>query len=173
MYLLWGALNVWLLLYFLLTCFRSVKLVREHLGGLAVVVLVFGSLSFISSDDEPSAVTENKANDFALRFRYADSLPVVTHDSREIILSETLLAKKKLRVRYEKDMKGRIVSVSGWSSYEGFYLWTEWQPGEALLNQMDDASWFTYTVHASEDWKLLGVRVFNDVETYEGQVQIP
>src|SRR5687768_6809478 len=50
-YLLWGILNIGVFLFFVVTCFRATRLVREHLGLLASIIFVFGLLSFISNSN--------------------------------------------------------------------------------------------------------------------------
>ena len=50
--LIWGIFNGILLLYFIVICFKSVKLVKEEIGFLASLVFVLGLLSFMSNSIE-------------------------------------------------------------------------------------------------------------------------
>ena len=42
LYLIWGLLNLGLVIYFLVICFRATKLVKEKIGLFAAVFFVLG-----------------------------------------------------------------------------------------------------------------------------------
>ena len=44
--LIWGILNFAILIYFIIICFKAVKVIWENLGGIAALFLVLGLLSF-------------------------------------------------------------------------------------------------------------------------------
>lgn len=50
--LIWGILNGFLLIYFIVICFKSVKTVKEKLGIFATFIFVIGLLSFISKPNK-------------------------------------------------------------------------------------------------------------------------
>ena len=50
--LIWGILNIALLLYFFVICFKVIKLIRENLGLLATLIFAIGILSFVSKPNK-------------------------------------------------------------------------------------------------------------------------
>ena len=57
--LIWGILNVFLLIYFIIICFKSVRIVKEKLGLFASFIFVIGLLSFISKPDKKNLTGKN------------------------------------------------------------------------------------------------------------------
>lgn len=54
--IIWGILNLFLLIAFFIISFKAVKLTKEKLGMLSAMILGFGMLSFITKN--------NNAEDF-------------------------------------------------------------------------------------------------------------
>ncbi len=61
--LLWGILNIAILIYFIIICFKVIKIVRENLGGIATLVFVIGLMSFISKPNDQN----NKIKTFEVK----------------------------------------------------------------------------------------------------------
>ena len=50
--LIWGIFNGILLIYLIVICFKSVKLIKEKIGFLASLIFVLGLLSFMSKSND-------------------------------------------------------------------------------------------------------------------------
>lgn len=62
MYLIWGLLNIGLLIYFLSICFKVTKLIREKMGLFITVFFVLTLLSFIGNSNKDSYGNRTNSN---------------------------------------------------------------------------------------------------------------
>lgn len=172
LYLLWGLLNIGLFLFFVVTCFRATKLVREKFGLLAAIVFAFGLLSFISNANKNKNNKEPGSSQIRTwKFTSEDSLDRNTAALIFIKLEKTLVSKYELSVKYGKAKQGQMnVPISANSFTTGFVSGTNWEPSYIIVNQTEDNTKFQYNVHGIIEWKLLGATIYSQPKEYSGLV---
>lgn len=130
MYLIWGLLNIGLLIYFLIICFKVIKLVREKMGLFVTVFFVLMLLSFIANANKDSyskttnsnqTKTWNNPSEDSLSF-YANYLP-------RIVMENNLVTSYYLDVLCGKDKNDYMVPKSADTSKNGLNAGTKWTPG--------------------------------------------
>ena len=56
--LIWGLINIAILIYFVIICFKSTKVIKEKLGIFASLIFVLGLLSFIAKPSDEESKSE-------------------------------------------------------------------------------------------------------------------
>jgi hypothetical protein len=164
LYLLWSLINIALLVFFIATCFKATKLVREKIGLFASVIFVFGLLSFTSSNNNGNT-TELKRWTFNL-----NNCTVKTPSSfTNVVLENNLISKYELGIRYEKNNQLNI-PISAFSSTEGITSGTNWKPVFVNVERTNDNNKFQYFVTGTVEWKLFGLTFYSQPKTYKGFV---
>jgi len=101
-YLLWGILNIGVFIFFIITCFKATKLIREKVGLIASIVFGFGFLSFVGqSNNDNKEPNSNKIKTW--KFISEDSLKSNNTYLLNIDLEKTLVSKYGLAIKYGKD----------------------------------------------------------------------
>ena len=169
-YLLWSLLNIGLFLYFIATCFKATKLVREKLGLFASIIFVFGLLSFVGNSNNDNENKEPNSNNIKTwKFVSEDSLKNYESFMLDIDLEKTLIAKYDLGIKYGKDRQRQInVPISAYSSTIGFISGTNWKPISIIVNTTNDNNKFEYSVEGVVEWKLLGATIYSEQKEYKG-----
>jgi hypothetical protein len=169
-YLLWSLLNIGLFLFFIATCFKAAKLVREKLGLLASIIFVFGLLSFAGNSNNDNDNKEPNSNHIRTwKFVSEDSLKNNESHLLDIGLEKTLISKYDLVIKYGKDRQGQInVPISAYSSTNGFISGTNWKPISIIINRSTDNNKFEYFVDGVVEWKLLGTTIYSQPKEYKG-----
>lgn len=146
LYLIWGLFNIGLLLFFIVTCFRATKLIREKFGLFASVVFVFGLLSFVGhSNNDNQEPGTNQIRTW--KFVSEDSLNKNATFLVDIDLEKTLVSKYQLGIQCGKDKQGQTnIPMSANSRTNGFISGTNWKPSSIIVNRTDDNNKFEYFV---------------------------
>jgi len=169
MYLIWGLLNIGLLIYFLTICFNAVKLVRREIGLFAAIVFVIGLLSFCSrQNDDDKATNSNKTKTWT--FTSEDSLTQKPTSFLRHELESNWISKYDLEVIYRKDTNNINVPISAYTSTNGFTIGTNWRGESIIVNKTDDNNKFYYHVNGVVEWHLLGMTVYTQLKTFKGTV---
>ncbi len=167
--LIWGLLNLILSLFFLLTCFRALKLVREKWGIFSAIVFTFGLLSFCS---RPSGQPLNKEN-IVNRWTFAPDSSIIknTSQSTTLMLEKNLISNYNLELTYGTHKNSQTkVPVKAWAFTSGFVMGTQWRP--EFVSVTPQKNGFHYLVNGIYEWKLLGVSLYSQVKTYKGFVAV-
>lgn len=171
-HLIWGLLNLGLLIYFIITCFKLVKVARNHIGGLATIVFVFGLLSFVSgskSDSNATKVNQTKTFKFALK----DSIELNSGKFSHIILENNWVTKYDLFLNSGKESTSqKNTPISAYSGTTGLVMGTKWNPQNINILKTSDNNKFKYVVHGIVDWKLLGATIYTQPKIYEGSLAL-
>lgn len=168
LYLIWGLLNIGLFLFFIVTCFKATKLIRERSGLFASIVFVFGLLSFVgnpSNDNKESNLNQIKT----WKFTSEDSLNRNATFGIDIELEKTLISKYQLGIKYCKDKQEQInipISANSWTT--GVISGTNWKPSSIIVNRTEDNNKLEYYVYGIVEWKLLGATVYSQPKEYKG-----
>ena len=170
-YLLWGLLNIGLLIYFLIISFKVIKLIREKLGLFETVFFVIILLSLIGSANKDSYNRKTNSNGTETwTFTSKDSISQPINLSTCIVLEKNLISKYQLDVIYGKDKKGMNCPVSAFSSTNGFILGTNWKAESIMVSKTNDNQKFQYIVNGIVEWHLLGITIYTQAKTYKGTI---
>ncbi|MCP9748940.1 hypothetical protein [Lacihabitans sp. CS3-21] len=168
LHLIWGLLNLGLLIYFLIACFKFVKVARNHIGGFGSVVFVFGLLSFVGgskSEGNAAKLYQIKTFNFAIK----DSLEQNSVKFAHFILEDQIVTKYDLALNYGKIPHSEInTPISAYSGTTGLVIGTHWKPIKISVLKTSDKDTFKYLVYGILEWKLLGVRLYTQSKIYEG-----
>jgi hypothetical protein len=170
LYLLWGLLNIGVSVFFVVTCFRATKLVRERFGVLATIIFVFGLLSFFSRSNDSQDNTEPNSNQIRTwKFSSEDSLDRKATSLIDVELEKTLISKFRLGIKYGKDKQQQLnIPISAYSSITGFVSGINWKPSSIIVNRTDNNTKFEYYVDGMMEWKLPGATIYSQFKEYKG-----
>lgn len=162
--LIWGIFNGILLLYFIVICFKSVKLVKEEIGFLASLVFVLGLLSFMSESSDNNIAVKNI--DFLNQ-----SNPKKTFNGNsffyEVLLEDNLTSKiGLLLIVGEKGTELIILNANCYRS--GFISGTNWNVEHVDIDKQKDKNYCSYLVRGKMEWKILGITIFSDHKIFRG-----
>jgi hypothetical protein len=165
LYLIWGLLNLGLVIYFLVISFKATKLVKEKIGLFAAVFFVLGLISFLG---QPATDSHNKKS-ISWDFASEDSLNRDATSFAQIVLEDNWISKKNLLVKYGTDKQGLInIPISAYSSKTGFTSGTIWRPNSIEVSMTDDNNKFQYYVVGVVEWKLLGATIYTQLKRFNG-----
>ena len=174
LYLIWGLLNLGLMIYFLVICFKATKLVKEKIGLFAAVIFVLGLLSFSGQPTKGSfnkGANSNKINSYIFASEVSlsqDATFFVTID-----LENNWVSKKDLGIKYGNNKQGQInIPISAYSSRTGFISGTIWRTTSINVNRTVDNNKFQYSVIGMVDWKLLGATIYTQLKRFDGIASI-
>ena len=169
MYLIWGLLNIGLLIYFLTICFNAIKLVRREIGLFAAIVFVIGLLSFCSrQNNDDKATNSNKTKTWT--FVSEDSLTQKPTSFLRHELQRNMISKYDLTIIYGKDGNDVNVPISAYTSTNGFILGTNWKGESIFVDKTNDNNKFHYYVTGVVEWHLLGMTVYTQLKTFDGTI---
>ncbi len=173
LYLIWALLNTAIFIFFLVTCFRATKLVREKLGMLPVIVFVFGLLSFMSNADSENDNKEPGSSQLRTwKFTALDSLDENSTAIINVDLEKTWIVDYQLGIKYGKDKKGiSNIPISAYSSANGWVVGTNWRPSSIIVNT-NEQNQLEYEVNSTLEWKLLGMTVYAQPKNYNGTASL-
>lgn len=167
-YLFWAFLNIALLIYFIRTCIKASKTIKESMGMLSLLVILFGLWSFMERPDAISLA--NKATAKTWMQQQSDSMPLSTIS---VTLEKTLLAGHLLYIDYHKNTQGQLYSaVKAYCTTNGFIVGTNWEPVVVKIDNTDQGDVFRYEVRSKLDWQLLGAVVYKQEKVYRGLAKI-
>ena len=161
--LLWGLLNIGLFLFFIVTCVKASRLVRDNIGYVAAIVFVFGLLSFMGNKN--SNLNQKSSWDFAPK----DSLITDMNSSLNIKLEETMLTTLSLDISYgHHKTNQQNIPISAYSTLYGFMSGLNWKPVSISVYKTADNTKFQYYVVGVLEWQLIGATIYSQPKNYEG-----
>lgn len=167
--LIWGILNFALLIYFIIICFKAVKVIRENLGGIATLVLVLGLLSFkVNSKDE-----NNRIKTFDLQ-NVSPKMESEKFEGNEHLnekkLEQNLLTDFHMSIKYREN-NNEIKLLTAYVNRTGIEMGTEWKPSTVFLNKVHN-NLYEYHVSGSIDWRILGIRLYTQSKEFDGKIEL-
>lgn len=170
--IIWGLLNLGLLIYFVIICLKLAKLVRNHIGVLATIVFVFGLLSFVvGSKSDTNAATYNQTKTF--KFALEDSLEQNSGKFSHVILENNFVTKYDLFLNSGKEITSqKNTPISAYSGTTGLVMGTKWKPLNINILKTTDNNKFRYIVYGIVEWKLLGATLYTQSKVYQGIVPL-
>lgn len=162
--LIWGIFNGFLIIYFLIICFKSVKVIKEKIGILASLIFVIGLLSFISKPNEENLADKNidllnqtnpkkafKGNSFSSEIKLEDNL--TSNIGLSILVGE-------------KEDELLILNANCYRS--GFISGTNWNVKNIDVDKSKDKNYCQYLVNGIMEWKILGITIYSEHKTFNG-----
>jgi len=170
MYLLWGLLNIGLFIYFIIICFKLLKLIRGKIGLFATIIFAIGILAFIGNSNSNNENNEPNSNQIKTwKFIEKDSLKKNESYLLSVDLEKTLVSKYELGIKYGKDKQGQInIPISAYSSITGFISGINWKPVSIYVYKTKDNNKFEYHVYGNLEWKLIHITIYTQVKEYKG-----
>ena len=167
--LLWGILNIAILIYFIIICFKAIKIVRDNLGGIATLVFVMGLLSFISKpNEENNKVKTFKIKDESIIKGVEKSNRNVF--SQEIVLEKELASTIRATITFkEYDQKIRLLNAYAYRSV--FVSGIDWKASNVDITKNTDNS-YNYQITGTKDWRILGLRVYTQFKIFKGKFKL-
>ena len=171
MYLIWGLLNIGLLIYFLTICFNAIKLVRREIGLFASIIFVIGLLSFCShQSNNDKGMNSDKTKTWT--FISKDTLSKNQTSILQHELSRNLISKYEMVVISGKDKNNINIPLSAFTLTNGFTIGTNWSIKSITVNKTNDNNKFYYYVAGVVEWQLLGISVYSQNKRYNGNILI-
>lgn len=168
--LLWGILNITVIVYFLIICIKSTKIISEKLGALASLIFVFGLLSFSSNPtDEPS-----KTKVFELERQANNEKPKVfngnTYNIRKS-LEDNLVSKIELAVTFGENENGKK-RLTAYSYRNGFVCGTNWKTSMIMVEKSKTENKCFYNLSGIIEWRLLGLTLYSEPKHFKGALEL-
>lgn len=167
--LIWGILNIVILIYFIIICFQAVKVIRENLGGMAALILVLGLLSFkVKSKDE-----NDKIKTFDLQNVSQKTAPDKIEGNtylKEKKLEENLLTDFHMLIKFGED-NNEIKLLTAYVNRTGIEMGTEWKPSTVFLNKVH-TNLYEYHISGSIDWKISGIKFYTQAKEFNGKIEL-
>jgi len=165
--LIWGLLNGILFIYFIIICFKSVKLVKENIGVLAALIFVIGLLSFISKPIEKNIIDKNIEI-------LNQTNPTKAFDGnsffREITLEDNLTSNINLSIVVGENKTTKALSIlNANSNRTGFIFGTNWNAKNIDIDLQKDQNYCNYVVFGILEWKILGFTIYLEDKTFSGK----
>ncbi|MCU0355821.1 MAG: hypothetical protein MUD08_19130 [Cytophagales bacterium] len=173
LHVVWVILNLALVVFFFIVCYRAARLLRTNYNLFSVVVFVFGFISFIGTPDRDGAkprVNKNKTEvwHFAEDRQLMDSCE--KHGDVNLALEKGWGVSRNLYIFYRK-CSGSLVPSQATSSSSGFVTGTVWMPTRITSNADSKRNMLEYQVTGELRWKLLGTTVYTQFKEYSGKAK--
>ena len=173
LYLLWALINIGIFIFFILTCIRATKLIREKFGLFAAIIFVFGLLSFVSAPNTNNNENRNQLNPSHTRFNADESIEMYSGKFVTVPLERNLVSSYGLVISYGISKEEHLnIPVTASSHTLGLVSGTKWIPASITVNQTDDNKKFRYQVIGTVEWRLLGYTIYSQSKSFKGTVVI-
>ncbi|MFA5044873.1 MAG: hypothetical protein WC542_02950 [Paludibacter sp.] len=167
-YLIWGLLNIGLIIYFLTICIKVTKLVREKMGLIVTVFFVLTLLSFIGNANKDSFSKTNSNQTKTWNNTSEDNLTFSMPYLPRIEMENNLVTSYYLEIFYGKDKNDSIVPKSAYTSNAGLIAGTKWTPISIEINETSDKKKYSYSVLGVVEWNLLGTTIYTQQKRFTG-----
>lgn len=173
LHLLWSILNIGIFIFFIVVSVKATKLVREKMGVLAAIVLVFGLLSFISRKAEAPNLEPDGSTFRTWKF-VTDIRPYIDDINKiDIVFDNNIMSKSVVSVRYGKDTQSGLYKALEAHTYiKGLVAGTSWRPVSVQVSPTAVPNEFIYEVNGVVEWKLLGTTIISQAKEWTGKFVI-
>lgn len=167
--LLWGIVNSAILIYFIIICFKVIKIVRENLNGIATLVFVIGLLSFISNpNDENNNMKTFKIKDESIIKSEGNNNGRIF--DRDIILEKkiatTIIAKVTFK---EYDQQFQLLNAN--TMMNGFISGIDWKTSNVEITKIKN-NLYNYQITGTKDWRILGIKIYTQLKDFNGTFKL-
>lgn len=162
--LIWAVLNLVILIYFIIICFKSTRVIREKLGVLAAFVFILGLLSLIGTPNNEHETQkifdlQNKAE--------ADPFKGNTR-LIESKLEDNLTTEIQLTIKVEEN-KNERKPLTAFTNRSGFVMGTSWKTEMITVNHSETENKYFYEVFGTLEWKLMGLKMYSQRKKFKGE----
>jgi hypothetical protein len=168
--LIWGILNIVILIYFIIICFQATKIIRENLGGMATLILVLGLLSFIGSkpnNENNTFQTFDLQNGNKINANHKFNGNTFSTDK---LLEENVTTKIGLSILFkENNLEKELVAAT--IHRDGFISGTEWKANHINMTRLDRMN-YEYQLSGTLDWKILGIKIYTEIKEFNGKIEL-
>lgn len=172
LYLLWALANAYILIFFLIICFKAGRLVKNNIGRLATVVFSIGILSFTLMPGS-SDIDTKKSKPDNWEITPIDQILDNTTKNVRVVIEKTPAITQELVIIYGvKKGSGKHVPIRTFIITNGWEMGSEWKAEAVTVTGWGLSNQFEYDIYATVDWKLLGSRIYRSPKHYRGFVQI-
>ena len=175
LYLIWGLINLALIIAFIGVCFSAAKLLKNNISKAAASLFVFGLISFASRPGDNNSNPVLVMNDQVVP---DVSTRQVIHGSDkirhvEIVLQDNLISKYTVDVMYKVDAPENVnIPHSAYSRVLGVIGGTGWKPMRIEVQRTANNKKFEYSVYGGISWNLLGLQIAHQDKLFEGFVNL-
>jgi hypothetical protein len=164
--LIWGLLNIAILIYFVIICFKSTKVIKEKLGIFASLIFVLGLLSFIvkPSDEESKSKIFDLQNPTIKQNMFKEN----TFSTR-IILEENLTTSIEMSIMFGEN-KNKLISAQ--TNRSGFVSGTNWNVENVTIEKSKTDNKCFYNVSGRLEWKILGLKIYSESKYFKGEAEL-
>lgn len=163
--ILWGTLNIAVLVYFTIICFK----IHKNLGVLAALVFVFGLLSFISKPKEDNSKSKTFNSQNEITKIELNKFSKNTY-SREKTLEDKLSTDIKILISFgENASEKKLLYANVYRN--GFVSGTDWETTNIYLSKLGNDN-YQYNVIGKVDWKVLGIKLYTQIKEFEGKIEL-
>lgn len=168
LYIIWGILNITALIYFIIICFKSVKIIREKLGFPATLIFIIGLGSFMAGSEKRKIETDtvNLRQPEMDKSRFKGN----TYGT-EVPLENNLAAEIHLHITHGENAAGKTL-LSATASRDGFVSGTNWRVQSISVDKIANSNAYSYYVFGSLDWRILGITVYTEAKHFEGKTAL-
>ena len=170
--LIWGLINILALFYFIIIIFKATKIIRENMGGLTTLILIFGLFSFIGKPNEEN----NKIKVFDLKNenKKIESIEIGVNNKLQIKkVEDNLCNNYQIFVNYGKNgkEKNEIKLLSATIHRTGLECGTKYKPTSVIINRIEK-NIYEYEILGTIDWSLGGIKFYTEVKDIKGKIEI-
>ena len=167
--LVWGILNIAILLYFIIICFKAVKLVKENLGRIATLIFAIGIMSFISKPNE----VENSNKRFEIRgdSKITNEESISGHIlNQEIVLEKKLVSTIHATITF-KEYNQEVRLLSGFTQMTGFVSGVDWITINTNVSKKSENT-YNYRIQGTKNWRILGIKIYTEQKDFNGLMKL-
>ena len=166
LYFIWGIFNISISVYFIIICFKSIKVIRAKLGVLATLVFVFGVISFLNFKRPDEEIKK-----FDIRSKEVENLNKNYSKSITLFLEKKGITKIQLHTVFGKE-NNLLIPISSYSYISGFISGLRWIPTHIIIDSTNLKYKFRYSVFGSVEWNLFGFNIFTESKEYYGYIDV-
>ena len=167
--LLWGILNIAILIYFIIICFKAIKIVRDNLGGIATLIFVIGLMSFIAKPNEENLKT--KTFNFNVKsISKGEEKSNGNNFSQNIVLENKLVSTIRATIAFKEDDQ-KIRLLYAYADRSGFVSGIDWKVSNIDISKNADNS-YNYQITGTKDWRILGLRLYTQFKIFKGKFKL-
>jgi hypothetical protein len=159
--LVWGIINIVLILICLINYIKITKLIIEKLGLFASLIFIVFTISFLneSSKEKFHEKTTEINNE------------VIYTNSKSKIIEDKLVTKIETRISFGK-RKDTLYITSKTNRY-GFVIGTDWISHYSSLEEVKNSkNTYKYNVLGTLEWNILGIKVYKEIKEFNGILKL-
>ena len=165
--IIWGILNLFLIISFIIISFKAVKLTKQKLGILSAIILTFGLLSFMSTNKNEQ---DFENTEFDLKNTEKENDKYINTYLSFTNIDRNLANSTDLTIKYAKQ-NDSVNLLYAKSNRSGLIMGTKWQPKMISIN-LEKNHLYNYQVLGQIEWYILGIKLTTQEKNYSGKINL-